>query len=125
LPVAEILSAPATWASPRSDDHVSTFDGTLPVVVRPNLIVDPLFHVEVDRMREHASWLPARELRADPQSNCPKPELERYFDRFGDVLRRAHAPKAKINALHDQLCDTGASRERLPCPHCLMRGRSE
>src|SRR6185436_18756442 len=78
-----------------------------------------------------SSWLrtkpPRAERRHDPRperrADRLRPELVRYFHRFSEVLREARAPAAMFDALHDELRDTRANRERLPCPHCFMGGR--
>jgi len=88
-------------------------------------------HIEIDRARGHSGSLrvdPAHERKHERRSrrraDQPRLELVRYFHRFSDILRSAHAPAAMFDALRDEFSDARTNRERLPCPHCFMGGHS-
>jgi hypothetical protein len=66
-----------------------------------------------------------RAERSDRRPGHVRPEFERYFERFSDMLRRACAPVERIDALRDRFRNLPAGREHLPCPRCFVHHRYE
>ena len=52
-----------------------------------------------------------------------RPEYERYFERFSDVLRRLRAPGYRVADLQEKFSQLPARAARMPCPYCLAHDR--
>ena len=53
-----------------------------------------------------------------------RPEHERYFERFSELLRGEYAPEERIDALREKFHGLPQGVGELPCPHCSAADRN-